>query len=542
MIFFNLFRLTAFSLSVFISFFYTNSIKEMSLEEKVGQLLMVHFHGEDINEEARTLVQELNVGGFIYYNWSNGLHSPQQIRNLSLHLQELAQENRFHIPLLIAVDQEGGIVNRLTQGFTIFPGNKALAMTGDPHLGEQSAFAMGQELRSVGINLNLSPVVDVNNNYRSPAIGIRSFGHSVDQVIAYAKKAMSGYSRAGIITSLKHYPGHGDVDLDSHKDLPVLNKTFEQLEKMELLPFEVLANQADIIMTAHLMVPAFDAENCSTLSPDTLNYLRRDIGFENVIMTDSLVMEGLLKNCRSIDDAAIRAINAGCDILLLGGKKMNGSEASLELTVEDVRRIHTSIVQAVRSGVIPEKRLNESLQRVLDLKKRYSLPIAMAMEEKEPEEEGIRNLDQHQSLAQKTAFLSLRIIKNKPIPSLKDSKLALFAPAIAKGSIEETSLPHLGEELYSLYFNDVNPTEQEVRTAFDMAQKSDVLIFCTYDAWKNNGQAALIESLMNHHKPMVLISLGNPFDSTLYPEADLIVITFSPTVHSIQAASDAINE
>ncbi len=432
MIVFHLFRIAAFSFSVFLSIFYSHSLNEMTLEEKVGQLLMVHFRGEDVNEEAKTLVQKVHIGGVIYYNWANGLNSPDQIRHLSLNLQELAKENRFPIPLLIAVDQEGGVVNRLSKGFTIFPGNKALGMTGDPKLGELSAFAMGQELRAVGVNMNLSPVVDVNNNFLSPVIGIRSFGFSVDNVITFAKNTLLGYGRAGIMTSLKHFPGHGDVKVDSHKDLPVLNKTKEQLIEMELQPFAELANQADIIMTAHIVVPAFDSRNCATLSKNALDYLRNEIGFEGVIMTDSLVMEGLLKNCESVDDAAIRALNAGCDILLLGGKQMLGSEGSLELSLADVQRIHTSLVDAVRTGVVSRKRLNEAVQRILDLKKRYALPIAMAMENDTKENIYFVNSDQHQSIAQQTASLSLRKITNKPLPPLSQSKVALFAQNLLK--------------------------------------------------------------------------------------------------------------
>lgn len=540
MIFFNLFRITAFTLSLVLTYYYSHSLNEMSLEEKVGQLLMVHFRGEDVNEDAKTLVQKLHIGGIIYYNWANGLRSPQQIRNLSSKLQELAVKKRFSIPLFISVDQEGGVVNRLSDGFTVFPGNKALAMAGDLKLSEQSAFAMGQELRAVGINMNLSPVVDINNYSLSPVIGIRSFGRSADKVISFAKNSMLGYGRAGIITSLKHFPGHGDVEVDSHVDLPVLNKTKEQLEEMELVPFAELADQADIVMTAHLIVPAFDPQNCTTLSKDSLNYLRRELGFEGVIMSDSLVMEGLLKNCASIDDAAIRALNAGCDLLLLGGKQMIGGDASLELTVADIQRIHTAIVNAVRRGLIPQARLDQAVERILDLKKRYSLPMAMAMEKKETADASIVNIDQHQSLAQKTASLSLRKIKNKALPPLGQHKIALFAPDLMKDSIYQTSLTQLGKETYPLFFSSLNPTEEEVQTAYELADQADILIFCSYDAWKHNGQAVLIESLLNHEKPFVLISLRDPFDATLFPQADHILITFSPTPPSIQAAADEL--
>lgn len=541
MLFLNLFRITVFIVSIVWTYSAARSAKEMTLEEKVGQLLMVHFRGEEVNDEAKFLIQKLHIGGIIYYNWANGLHSPQQIHNLSTKLQELAVQKRFSIPLLIAVDQEGGVVNRLSDGFTVFPGNKALAMTGDLKLSEQSAFAMGQELRSVGINMNLTPVVDIHNYSRTPVIGIRSFGRSVDQVIAFAKNTMLGYGRAGIITSLKHFPGHGDVEVDSHVDLPVLNKTKEQLEEMELVPFEELADQADVVMTAHLIVPAFDPHHCTTLSKPSLNYLRRELGFEGVIMTDSLVMEGLLKNCESIDEAAILALNAGCDLLLLGGKQMVGSEASLELSVLDIQRIHQAIVKAVKNKIIPQERLDQAVQKVLDLKKRYSLPMAMAIGTKTSEEVSIANIDQHQSLAQKTASLSLRKIKNKPLPALASRKIAFFAPEIIKESILQTSLTEIGKESYALFFASLDPSEEEIQEAYELATQAEVIVFCSYDAWKHVQQASLIESLLNQEKPVILITLRDPFDATLFPQADQILITFSPTPHSIQAAADELN-
>ena len=355
-----------------ISCFAENSIQKMSLEEKVGQLLMVHFHGEVANEDARILVQEVKVGGIIYYNWANGLHSPEQVRTLSHGLQILAQKNRVPLPLFIAVDQEGGKVARLQKGFTIFPGNKALGDTNNPQLAFDAAFTMGCELHAVGVNLNFAPVVDVNNNPKNQVIGTRSFGNDPEKVALFGSNALQGFKKAKIMATLKHFPGHGDVEVDSHVDLPMIHKSIEDLEKIELLPFSKLASSADMIMTAHLLVPAFDKDNCSTLSEKTLNYLKNKIGFQGVIISDSLVMEGVLKKCQTIDEAVIQAFNAGCDILLLGGKQLIGGNANLELSVEDVKRIHSSIVNGIKSGRISEKRLHQAIEKILKLKIKIS--------------------------------------------------------------------------------------------------------------------------------------------------------------------------
>jgi len=348
-------------------------LDQLTLEERVGQLLMVHFNGETANEEAATLIQKAYVGGMIYYNWANGLHSHDQVKELSASLQALAQQNRHPIPLLIAVDQEGGRVARLQQGFTKVPSNQELAAHDNGKLIERYANIVGKELLSVGINMNLAPVVDVNNNPNNPVIGNRSFGPSPQVVADCAKLALKGYHSAGVITTLKHFPGHGDVEIDSHIDLPRIKKSQEVLRQTELFPFIQLAAEADVIMTAHLLVDALDPHNCTTLSRTSLDFLRNEIGFEGVIITDSLVMEGLLNTCPSLEEAALRAFNAGCDIILLGGKQLIGNKKGLELSVEDVLRIHQAFVTAVKDGRISEDRLNQSVTRICSLKDSFLL-------------------------------------------------------------------------------------------------------------------------------------------------------------------------
>ena len=330
------------------------------MKEKVGQRLMVQFHGEAPNEEARVLIHEVGVGGIIYYDWCNKLHTLREIESLSAGLQELAK-----YPLLIAADQEGGRVLRFREAFSFFPGNGKMER---PDMARKMACDLGMEMKAAGINMNLAPVVDVNCNPLNPVIGERAYSGSVEMVVAFGREALKGYRSAGVLATLKHYPGHGDTGVDSHAELAVVDKSREELEHMELVPFQELAGEADAIMTAHILVPAFDPDNCATLSKKTLDYLRDKIGFKGVIVSDSLVMEGVLKKCASVDEAAIQALNAGCDLLLLGGKLLTGEKAGFELTVPDVKRIHGSIVEAVKQGRISEARVNESVARILKLK------------------------------------------------------------------------------------------------------------------------------------------------------------------------------
>lgn len=375
------------------------NIKNMSIEEKVGQIMMVHFRGKTINDEAKALIQDIKVGGFIYYTFANGLSSPKQIQTLSLQLQALAT-----IPLLIATDQEGGKVTRLKDGFTKFPGNAAIGLTADPTLAMEAAIVMGEEMHAVGINMNLAPVVDINSNINNPVIGNRAFGNCPKTVVDFGVQALKGFKKANVITTLKHFPGHGDTSEDSHVSLPINNKTMQQLEEMELIPFATL--ESDVIMTAHMLVPSFDKEHCSTLSFKTLNFLRQNLRFKGVIISDSLVMEGVLKKCLTVENAASQALQAGCDILLLGGRQLNGT-SSLELKFNDIQRIHKSIVKSIKDNKNLESRLNDAVEKILDLKEKY---LCVQHYQKSQDLNLLINTLEHQELALKIETLSNIIV------------------------------------------------------------------------------------------------------------------------------------
>lgn len=518
--------------------FGVNFAPELSLEEKVGQLLMVAFRGETANENAQKLIQDLKVGGIIYYSWANGLSSPQQIITLSSGLQKLNKKNKHSIPLLIATDQEGGIVARLTNGFTRFPGNKALGESGKVDLAKQAALAMGIEMQAVGINMNLAPVVDVNNNPRNPIIGVRSFGETPEIVVGFTKKTLEGYAEAGIIATLKHFPGHGDTEIDSHEDLPIVPKSLEELEKIELLPFKLLAHLAPVIMTAHLLVPSLDAEHSSTLSSKTLSYLRNEIGFKGVIIADSLVMQGVLKKCETPAEAAIQALNAGCDILLLGGKQLIGG-AQEELSVDDIEEIHLSLVQAVRQNRVSEERLNDAVERVLRLKNKY-----LASKTKEKPLDKTVNTLAHRKIAAEIATLALKttIKEDSSIPCLRDKKIMVLAPQLLKANIEQTSLLQIGKTTSCCYFGGLTPSDEDMAIAKQKAEEADVLFLCSYNAWRNPSQENLIQSLIDTGKPVVLMPMRDPIDASLFPKAHLIFKTFSPTVPSIQAICNKLEK
>jgi len=293
-------------------------------------------------------------------------------------------------------------------------------------------------------------------------------------------------------------------------------------------------------MTAHLLIPALDEEHCSTLSTKTLHYLRQELGFVGLIFTDSLFMEGVLRQCQnSVDEAAIRAFKAGCDVLLLGGKQLVGGNA-LELNAKDVRRIHASIVSAVKSGRISEKRLNESVERILILKEKYlyskdssSKPVSL---------DAVINTKAHRALAQEIASRAIQVTKGSisDIAPLSGKRVAVFAPDILRDSFNETAFGITGSPAKTQFFS-LHPSLEEIETALQAAEKADVSVVFSHNAWKCSSQSDLIRSLLDRGKRVVLIVTRDPLDGTLFPKADLIINTYSPTVPSIQAVSTMLN-
>ncbi len=493
----------------------------LSLEEKVGQLLLVHFSGETVSEEAKRLIREIKVGGIIYFSWANGLNSVEQVKNLSRDLQMLARENTPAIPLWIAVDQEGGVVGSLKGEFTTFPGNKALAETKDPGLSREVGLAIGKELSFVGINMNFAPVVDVNVHPRNPTIGLRSFGKTAEEVIVFANEMIEGFHEAGICMTLKHFPGHGDVQVDSHDTLPLVSKTRQELDQVELLPFAKLSAKADAVMTAHILVPALDASNCATFSSAIIGQLRQEIGFSGLVISDSLIMKGALAEGISVEEAAIKALNSGCDLLILGGKLFHSCE-QCELGFADVQRVHAAIVQAVKQGRLSEARIDEAVERSLCKKKQYLASFS------QPD---FIEWDKHKMLAQKVANKALSPRIRKPVV-LHGKNIGFFAPSLLQKDLQEISISQ------KMHFCGLHPTEVEMEECKAFASEVDVLFICSYNAWKNSSQILWIQSLIQIGKPVVLWVARDPLDADLFPEVDEMLLLYSPTFFSLKAARD----
>jgi beta-N-acetylhexosaminidase len=359
---------------LFLTFFFFGSLRaELSLEEKVGQLFFGFIYGESLDESSKAFLQRTHLGNIVYYRWANGLTSPDQVRALSDQLADAISV----APPIIAVDQEGGRVCRLMHGFTAFNTNSDLGALCDASIVYKAGATIARELKECGINMNFAPVVDVNSNPSNPVIGNRSYHSDPAVVVAMARQFMSGHKQAGVLTALKHFPGHGDTNLNSHYSLPVISKSLEQLEQTELVPFRALAGQADMIMTAHIMVPALDPNAPATFSvPILTDLLRGQWGFQGLVISDSLVMRAAAPNQASFEEAvasvsraSINAFNAGCDCLILGALEWADFTATPEQNLLLIERVITSFTEAVRAGHIDLDRVESSSNHVMSIKR-----------------------------------------------------------------------------------------------------------------------------------------------------------------------------
>ena len=331
-------------------------LKNMSLAEKVGQLFQVGFHSKTIDKEIGNLIKNYHIGGVIYF--SRNIENLEQTSILSKNLQELALNNGAGIPLFISVDQEGGKVRRI-KDLTYFPANIEIGATGDKELSRKAAAVTGKELKELGINVNLAPVLDVNNNPSNPVIGSRSFGSDPELVAEMGVAYIGGLQRQGIVATAKHFPGHGDTAADSHFDLPVINHDRERLDQIELYPFKrAIEAGVDSIMVAHIYFSDIEPEAGmpATLSKAVLNnLLREELNFEGVIITDDLEM-GAITNFFGTAAAAVKTIEAGSDIVLISHN------------YDKQKKAIEAVIAAVENGRISEERIEESLRRIIKLK------------------------------------------------------------------------------------------------------------------------------------------------------------------------------
>lgn len=333
-------------------------IDSMSINEKIGQLMIVGFNGTSVNENLNDLVKNSYIGGVILFK--DNVESLDGVTELINNIKLLNIENK--IPLFISVDEEGGVVSRTPNEFLKLPSSLSIGAYNNENMSYKVGEIIAQELKLMGYNMDYAPVLDVLSNPNNTVIGSRAFGRDVDTVSNLGVSVMKGISENNVISVVKHFPGHGDTSVDSHYGLPLVEKSLEELKELEFIPFQwAINNGADVIMVSHILLQSIDSENPATMSKKIIsNILRNEMNFDGVVISDDMTMAAIMDNY-DIGEASVKAINAGVDIILV----CHGYDNEMQVL--------NSISEAVNSGEITEERLNESVYRILSLKNKYNL-------------------------------------------------------------------------------------------------------------------------------------------------------------------------
>lgn len=337
-----------------------DKLKELSVSEKVGQLIMAGMDGTEVDEAAKELIRTYNVGGFIFY--STNIKKENEAVQLFNDLRQLNTQQKSGVPLFMSVDEEGGKVSRMPPTLKKIPSAKKVGDTKNEQLATQIGKVIGDQLQSFGLNMDYAPVLDVNSNPKNPVIGDRAYGNEINIVSQMGIAVMKGLQQRNIIPVVKHFPGHGDTSVDSHIGLPIVNHNLKRLRELELVPFkQAIAKGADAVMIAHILMPEIDKSAPASFSSIIIHdLLREELGFTGVVISDDMTMGAITKHY-DMGEAAVKFILAGGNVVLVG----HG--------MENIQSVAKALTEAVQQGEITTQMLDERVAQVLQVKQKYRL-------------------------------------------------------------------------------------------------------------------------------------------------------------------------
>jgi beta-N-acetylhexosaminidase len=514
---------------------------EKDIKKQIGQLMVFGFNGKTATPEIKKLIRDHHVGGIILF--ARNIGTTKEVLSLTKELQQEAKEAGHEKPLFICVDQENGVVRRLGDGATILPGSMLLGATGRSENAYKTGLITGQELKALGINWNLAPVLDVNNNPANPVIGVRSYGESADLVAEFGKQAVKGMQDAGIITTLKHFPGHGDTSVDSHLHVPIISHGMERLEEVELKPFrEVIEQGADTIMSAHVYFPAIeDRENVpASLSRKVITgLLREKLGFQGVVTTDCMEMNAISEGVGTAK-GAVEALKAGVDLIMV---------SHLQSRQYDTLNL---VEAAVKSGELSEDVIDSAYRRVMALKDNYLSwdDLSLNGTEAVPAVVGSKL---HEREAREIYKQGITIVKNEgeflPLQLEETDSILVVSPVNSNAMLVEDKRYasfSLGETIRGLHTNTEvielsnPPKPEEIEKVKQLAKNFKVIIVGTLTVKANDGQVRLVEALYKENKNIAVIATRNPYDIAYLPEIPAYVATYEFTAPALQIAAKAL--
>jgi beta-N-acetylhexosaminidase len=518
----------------------------LSLEEKVGQLFVTWVNGKSADEvnpknqadfgvdTATQVVQKYHLGGVIYFNNTSrdNFDDPLQVAKLSNGLQKAAIGSGAHIPLMISTDQEGGTVTRMGAPATEFPNSMAISAGRSTSNATATATILGRELRAVGINQDFAPDADVNSNPANPVIGVRSFSGQPGLTSDYVAAEVKGFQDSGRLTetvsaAAKHFPGHGDAATDSHTGLPRIDRTEQQWREIDVPPFKAAIKAGiDSIMSAHIQFPSLDpsGEPATLSKPIITGKLRGELGYKGVIVTDALEMQGV-RDLHTDAEIPVLALKAGIDQLLM--------PVHLELAIN-------SVLNAVKSGELTERRIDESVLRILKMKLTRGVLTSPFVDTNAVAKKvgTAANLAKAQSVADR----SITMLRNDAgVLPLKQKPASAFVTGWGVSTVATLAqkLTAHGTATTTLQTGQT-PTDAVIQQAVAGARNADVIIALTNNLGGFPLQQKLLKALNDTGKPVIAVAAQIPYDAGYENPVQTWLATYGYITPSLEALAKVI--
>jgi beta-N-acetylhexosaminidase len=516
------------------------SFEKLTPGQKLAQSIFIAVD-IDTADKYRSEIEQGLVGG-VLIQW--GDYSLEQTKKLVDKLQSWAQKSPSRIPLLIAIDYEGGTVyTPVTLGFPYLPTNMMIAASRNVENAASLFFTVALELKSIGIHINFAPVIDVNINPANPIIGVRSFGSDTLLVGDMGAALIAGMQNAGIMAVAKHFPGHGETVVDSHLDLPRLVMSKEEFERTHLPPFkQAVDNGVMGVMTAHIIYDFFDETNPATFSPKIIkDLLKERLGFNGIVISDSLDMGGAIKGS-NMTQAAIKSLSSGVDIILTSRR--------------NPRITHKRIMEQIGLG-IPAENIESSAKKIFELKKRLGLFEKPQYYDKNNNDNKKKSFEAFTYFADKVTREAITVVKAEAdiIPYAKQDGLTeseskrpklcsvFFAHSRFSGQLPDILVPFMEKGWQTDYYNArMRPRADDIARAKKCMQDADLVLLGSMQ-WADKSvaaQRAAISELLKSDKDIILISLMSPYDIKHYPQAKNIMALYGINKLSSRASADII--
>ena len=494
---------------------------DMTVKQMLGQKLIFGFHGTELSEEFKTLIREYKIGNVILF--LRNVESADQLRRLCGEVQSLILEVTGY-PAFIVIDQEGGMVTRLPTDAVTVPGAMAVSATNDPENARIAAEITIRQLKGLGVNFNMAPVLDVNTNPANPVIGVRSIGDDPLRVAEYGAAAVRAYENTGIYCCGKHFPGHGDTNVDSHLGLPRIEKTVEELEKAELIPFRrCIEAGIPAIMSSHILFPNIEKENIPGTMSRTIitDLLKRRLGFQGLVFSDCLEMAAIQKFYGTAK-GTVAAIKAGVDL------------AEISSTISLMWDAAKAVNEAADRGEFDMEEIRESVEKILAVKKKMAV---------QPES-GLCNLQSDRQVVQQMLRKAIThwggslpgVDENTLFCGCGDYRASLVGnPNANMRNFPEHMAAAFGGGAFVI---SKDPEDGEIHSVVERAASYDKIVLGTVNAHLFRGQLKLAYALAATGKELTIVALRNPYDIPLLPDCACTIAAFDYSTACFRALEE----